>query len=65
MLSFNNNKKNNLFKIKYNTSFTNKNNFDQIFYICKNSFFLLNKIRRLLVARTKRILKKKQITKVV
>lgn len=65
MLFFNNNKKTNLFKIKYNNSFTNKINFDQIFYICKNSFFLLNKIRRLLIARTKRILKKKQITKVV
>jgi len=55
----------NIFKIKYNQTFSNKLNFDEIFYICKNSFFLLNKIRRLMVARTKRILKKKSITKII
>jgi hypothetical protein len=65
MRRFEVNFKNNINKTKFNYNITNIDLRDEIFYVNRESYHLYNKLRRLMVARTKRILKKNRITKIV
>lgn len=55
-------KKNKKYNYKFfsYTGFLNDNNIDSIYYRVKNTILLLNKIRRLMLARVKKIIKKKK-----
>ena len=65
MRRFENNIKSNFKLISFNYQITNFDIRDEVFYVNTDSYHLYNKLRRLMVARTKRILKRNKITNIV